>query len=80
MEGTVEYAAPEVLRGEPFTEKCDVWSFGVVLWELLTRRRPYADLDVPVYYIILNGARARARAHVYGRRPLKPRQAAAVVL
>ena len=23
LEGTIEYCAPEVLRGEPFTEKCD---------------------------------------------------------
>ncbi|KAI8464201.1 MAG: kinase-like domain-containing protein, partial [Monoraphidium minutum] len=52
LEGTIEYAAPEVLRGEPYTEKCDVWSFGVVLWELLTRARPYADMDVPVYLLM----------------------------
>jgi hypothetical protein len=43
-----------VLRGEPFTEKCDVWSFGVVLWELLTRTRPYSDMDVPVYLLMVN--------------------------
>eukprot|EP00192_Tetraselmis_astigmatica_P009836 CAMPEP_0117696656 /NCGR_PEP_ID=MMETSP0804-20121206/28794_1 /TAXON_ID=1074897 /ORGANISM="Tetraselmis astigmatica, Strain CCMP880" /LENGTH=827 /DNA_ID=CAMNT_0005510819 /DNA_START=522 /DNA_END=3005 /DNA_ORIENTATION=+ len=41
--GTVEYAAPEVLRGEPYSEKCDIWSFGVVLWELLMRQRPYSN-------------------------------------
>lgn len=43
LEGTVEYCAPEVLRGEPYTEKCDIWSYGVVLWELFNRQRPYAD-------------------------------------
>lgn len=30
LEGTVEYCAPEVLRGEPFAESCDVYSFGEV--------------------------------------------------
>jgi len=49
--GTVEYAAPEVLRGEPYSEKCDVWSFGVVLWELLMRKRPYYEVTHSVSII-----------------------------
>ena len=32
--GTAQYTAPEVLRSEPYSKACDVWSFGVVLWEL----------------------------------------------
>lgn len=54
LEGTIEYCAPEVLRGEPFTERCDVYSFGVVLWELLLRQRPYSDHEVPVYLLMVN--------------------------
>jgi serine/threonine protein kinase len=54
LEGTIEYCAPEVLRGEPYTERCDVYSFGVVLHELLTRQRPYADQDVPVFLLMVN--------------------------
>ncbi|KAF8071147.1 drkC [Scenedesmus sp. PABB004] len=54
LEGTIEYCAPEVLRGEPYTERCDVYSFGVVLWELLTRARPYSDADVPVFLLMVN--------------------------
>ena len=46
--GTPVYAAPEVLKGEKFSEKCDVWSFGVVLHELMTRKRPYAWLETPI--------------------------------
>ena len=32
--------APELLRNEPFTEKVDIYSFGVVLWELCTGEVP----------------------------------------
>lgn len=53
LEGTVEYSAPEVLRGEPYSEKCDVWSYGVVLHELLTRERPYSDIDCSVYLMMI---------------------------
>jgi serine/threonine protein kinase len=54
LEGTVEYCAPEVLRGESYSETCDVWSFGVVLWELLTRQRPYSDSDIPIFLMVVN--------------------------
>lgn len=35
--------APEVIRCEPYTEKCDVYSFGVMLNELVTGEPPYID-------------------------------------
>lgn len=43
--GTVAWMAPEVIRNELSSEKVDVWSFGVVLWELLTCEIPYKDVD-----------------------------------
>ncbi|KAF3570203.1 hypothetical protein F2Q69_00063659 [Brassica cretica] len=43
--GTPEWMAPEVLRNEPSNEKCDVYSFGVILWELATLRLPWRGMN-----------------------------------
>ncbi|KAK2991796.1 hypothetical protein RJ640_013127 [Escallonia rubra] len=39
--GTPEWMAPELIRNEPFTEKCDIFSLGVIIWELYTLNRPW---------------------------------------
>ncbi|XP_064465991.1 mitogen-activated protein kinase kinase kinase 12-like isoform X2 [Ornithodoros turicata] len=43
--GTVAWMAPEVIRNEPCSEKVDIWSYGVVMWELLNCEIPYKDVD-----------------------------------
>ncbi|XP_010242197.1 PREDICTED: serine/threonine-protein kinase EDR1-like [Nelumbo nucifera] len=43
--GTPEWMAPEVLRNERSNEKCDVYSFGVILWELATLRMPWSGMN-----------------------------------
>lgn len=43
--GTVQWMAPEVLDSTHYDEKADVFSYGIVCWELLTRERPYAGMN-----------------------------------
>jgi serine/threonine-protein kinase len=39
--GTLQYMAPELIRREPIDERIDIFSFGVVAFELITERLPY---------------------------------------
>lgn len=53
--GTMQWMAPEVITGHVYTEKADVFSFGINLWELLTRDVPYRGMEVmQVGYAVLN--------------------------
>lgn len=40
--GTPLYLSPELVRGEPYNEKTDIWSLGIVLYELCTFSAPFA--------------------------------------
>uniref|UniRef100_A0A7S4UIN4 Protein kinase domain-containing protein n=2 Tax=Paramoeba aestuarina TaxID=180227 RepID=A0A7S4UIN4_9EUKA len=40
--GTPAWTAPEVLRGDRYDEKADVYSFGIILWEIMTGHRPFS--------------------------------------
>ena len=44
-QGTIWTLAPEVMRGEPFNDKADLYLFAIVLWELVTLGEPYADFQ-----------------------------------
>src|SRR6266511_4768155 len=39
--GVVPYIAPEVLSGKPHTQKSDIYSFGMIMWEYTTGKKPF---------------------------------------
>ncbi|XP_063884117.1 mitogen-activated protein kinase kinase kinase 10-like isoform X3 [Scylla paramamosain] len=43
--GTYAWMAPEVIKTSTFSKASDVWSYGVLLWELLTGESPYKGID-----------------------------------
>lgn len=52
--GTVSWIAPEVFEKQPYDTKADVYSFGIVMWELYTKQIPFQDLntfEIPIAVI-----------------------------
>lgn len=49
----MKYCAPELLQGRMATEKADVYSFGITMWQLIHEMTPFdkEDLHVVVYRV-----------------------------
>src|SRR5688572_677070 len=57
--GVMPYVAPEVLRGKPYTQAADIYSFGMVMYFVATLRQPFSDRahDQDLALSICNGIR-----------------------
>jgi serine/threonine-protein kinase len=47
MMGTPAYMSPEQVKGRAVDRRADIWAFGAVLFEMLTRRRAFQGEDTP---------------------------------
>ena len=45
QKGTFQWMAPEVILNTQYTEKADVFSFGIIMSEILNRQPPYYGVD-----------------------------------
>ena len=53
--GTFHWMAPEILENSSYTEKADVYSFGIVMWEILCREPPFATYQPhQIMYNVIN--------------------------
>jgi len=50
--GVISYMAPEILQGKDYTTASDIYSFGMIMWELITGRMPFWDQNNDIELII----------------------------
>jgi tetratricopeptide (TPR) repeat protein len=67
--GTVAYMSPEQARGQQVDARSDLWSLGVILYEMATRNRPFEGATAPV---VFEGILGRAPIPVRERSPEIP--------
>jgi serine/threonine protein kinase len=50
--GVIPYVAPEVLKGEPYTQAADVYSFGMIMYFVATGKQPFANRAHDEYLVL----------------------------
>lgn len=51
--GTYTHRSPELLKGEAVSPKADIFSFGITMWQLITRKQPYSGDRQHVLYAVV---------------------------
>eukprot|EP00976_Prorocentrum_cordatum_P105817 1194334-Prorocentrum_minimum.AAC.1 len=60
-----KYLAPEVMRGAAPTPESDVWSYGILLYEILTRHRPF-EAKLPEELLPQQDFSSKGAAYIWG--------------
>uniref|UniRef100_A0A3P9K5M2 Mitogen-activated protein kinase kinase kinase 7 n=1 Tax=Oryzias latipes TaxID=8090 RepID=A0A3P9K5M2_ORYLA len=50
--GSAAWMAPEVFEGSNYSEKCDVFSWSIILWEVMTRKKPFDEIGGSAFCIM----------------------------
>ncbi|XP_023207980.1 mitogen-activated protein kinase kinase kinase 7-like isoform X1 [Xiphophorus maculatus] len=50
--GSAAWMAPEVFEGSNYSEKCDVFSWSIILWEVIARRKPFEEIGGSAFCIM----------------------------
>ncbi|GBB93709.1 hypothetical protein RclHR1_02220004 [Rhizophagus clarus] len=59
--GVIPYIAPEIFKGSDFSKEADIYSLGMIMWELTTGCKPFDDVkhDIHLVYKIIDGERPK---------------------
>lgn len=59
--GSLRYMAPEVVLGQPYTERVDVYSFGMIMWTMARNKSPFKGFDRAMHRsrVVLEGERPK---------------------
>src|ERR1041384_3590845 len=57
--GVIPYIAPEIFKGAAFSKESDIYSLGMIMWELTTGCKPFANVEhnTELIYKIIDGKR-----------------------
>lgn len=70
----MEYISPECLQEERYTEKCDVYAFSMLMYELLFECKPYENQDFNLFTIalkVINGLRPAVPFNIEDQKSLE---------